>query len=171
MQRSFIRLFCSLSPILILACGGPTEPVKAPELGPTAALAATDASSAEPTAKPPHEPPDKAAPIATTGDPPPKESGDYTITFRDCDKLVGNYEKVLRASEMAKLEAKKFPPKFYDKAKADVDQAVQQGVDGWRAQCQSIMGTVQVRKRISCAVDAGDLARFNGCWDGKFDNE
>jgi hypothetical protein len=155
----------------VSACGSPAEPVKTPESGPTAAPSTAAAPTAERKAKPAHEPPEKAAPIATTGDPVPKEAGDYTITFRDCDKLVTNYEKVLRASEMAKLEAKKFPPKFYDKAKADVDTAVQQGVDGWRAQCQSIMGSVQVRKRITCAVDAGDLDRFNGCWDGKFDNE
>jgi hypothetical protein len=171
MQCSLIRLFCPLSPLLILACGSPTEPVKAPEPGSTAVPTAAAASTDEPTAKPTHEPPDKAAPIATTGDPPPKESGDYTITFRDCDKLVSNYERVLRASEMTKLEAKKFPPKFYGKAKEEVDKAVQQGVDGWRAQCQSIMGTVQVRKRIACAADANDLDRFNGCWDGKFDQE
>jgi len=78
---------------------------------------------------------------------------------------------VLRQSEMAKLDAKKLPAKNYDKAKEQVEEVVQQGVSGWRSQCQSITGTVQVRSRIKCTVAADDLDRFNGCWNGKFDKE
>jgi hypothetical protein len=170
MMRWAVRLVRAFPPVLLLSCG-PAEPAKTSGPAPTAIAAATVAPTAAPTVKPTHEPPATAAPISTTGDPPPAAAGDYTITFTDCDKLVGNYERVLRQSEMAKLDAKKLPAKNYDKAKEQVEEVVQQGVAVWRGQCQSITGTVQVRSRIKCAVAAGDLDRFNGCWDGKFDKE
>jgi hypothetical protein len=171
MLRRPLARSCPFAPLLLLACGSPAEPAKTPEA--TASVVPTLASAPSSTlkAKPPHEPPAKAAPISTTGAPPPAAATDYEITFNDCGRLVGNYEKVLRQDEMSKLDAKKLAPKAYDKAKEQVEQAVQQGVDGWRAQCQTIVGTPQVKSRIQCAVGAGDLARFDGCWDGKFDKE
>jgi hypothetical protein len=171
MLRRLLVVLGGLGPFGLLACGSPSEPPKAPEATPWIAPTPMAPRPSKPKPRPPYEPPATAAPIATQGAPPPAAASDYEITFNDCNKLVANYEKVLRQDEMIKLDAKKLAPKAYGPAKEQVEQVVQQGVEGWRAQCQSIVGTAQVKTRIQCAVGAGELARFNGCWDGQFDHE
>lgn len=93
------------------------------------------------------------------------------MTFRDCDTLTANYEKLLRRDEVAKLEKKKLPKKVYERAKEQVEEVVVQGTASWRNQCGGIVGTIQVRSRIKCAEKADTIERFDGCMDGKFDGE
>lgn len=155
--------------VLAAGCSGP-PPAEAPTQAATAVPSAPlpTASASE---KPAREPPQHAAPVTTFGDPVPAAAGDYEITVNDCTKLWTNYERRYREVEEAKLAAQKLQGKYLEKAKVTVDEAVKQAVDNWRGQCQSIIGTVQIRTRIRCAVEAETLDRFNGCWDGKFDHE
>jgi hypothetical protein len=158
---------------LPLGCGTPAPAVDPAAVATTTASAAPARSAPEPrpaaSERPPSDPPAHAAPVTTFGTPPPATAGDYDITYNDCAELVGNFERRLREDEEAKLQAQKLEGKSLEKAKAIVADVVQKGVDNWRGNCQSIVGTVQVRSRIRCAIAADSLARFNGCWDGQFD--
>jgi hypothetical protein len=175
MIRDFLLLGLALAAPLAVACTTPANPAD-PTTVATAAPAtasAVAATDAKPTAstKPSHEPPAHAAPVGTFGDPPPAAGGDYEITFDDCSRLCDNFERRLREDEEGKLQAQKLEGKALEKAKAIVDEVVQKGLENWRGQCRTIVGTVQVRSRIRCAIAADSLARFNGCWDGQFDAE
>jgi hypothetical protein len=173
-------MLLSLLPVGMLSCGAPagsTTPQSAvgsavPVVAPGAPGSATaDADGAKDGRGRKAGPPTTAAPVATTGAPPPTAGGDYEITYGDCADLVATFEKRLREEEMAKLEAQKLKGKAQEQGLATVDEVVRTGVENWRGQCQTIVGTVQVRSRIRCAIAADSRARFDGCWDGQFDGE
>ena len=167
-------LLLSLSAIWLFTCG-PSEPAQAP--APTAAPASEPAPepTAEPDAEPDepeeYEPPAKAAPITTTGAPPPASAGDYEITLTDCSRLSSHYEKVLRREKMAELNSKKLKPKIHERAKEQVLKTIEEGHKNWVSQCSGIVGTVQIKSRITCARNSDTIKRFHGCMDGEHDNE
>ncbi len=157
----------------LFACG-PSEPAQTPATTAAPEPTATLEPTAEPTAEPEekeYEPPAKAAPITTTGAPPPAQSGDWEITPSDCARLSSHYEKILRREKMKELNAKKLKPKMHERAKEQVLEAITEGHQNWVSQCAGIVGTVQVKSRITCARNADDVKRFHGCIDGEFDNE
>lgn len=170
------RLACcvlfAVTPLLVAACGGGKQPPKDPDSEPAIDEVNQPDLGGEPGDEPGDDTPSKAAPITTTGAAPPIGSpNEYEITQHDCNLLSKKYEDLLRKDEMAKLDKKGFKPKMYEQAKKQIDKIVQEGYDNYRQQCDGIVGTVQVRSRLKCSLDAKELERFNGCADGKFDDE
>ena len=110
---------------------------------------------------------------AATKRKPKKEAADddYDLSPADCQALSDHYRELLNKSEMEKLEARKLPEKARPKAEQGVQKIVEQGAERWSTACQGIVNSAQKRSRLTCTLDAKELARFNGCWDGSFDNE
>ncbi len=157
-----------------IACG-PGEPAQAPAPTATPAPPPVPEPTAEPSAEPEepkeYEPPAKAAPITTTGAPPPATAGDYELSPSDCSRLSSHYEKLLRREKMAELNAKNLKPKVRERAKEQVLRTIEQGHQNWVKQCGGIVGTVQIKSRITCARNSDSIKRFHGCIDGLHDNE
>jgi hypothetical protein len=96
---------------------------------------------------------------------------DYEMTPADCEALSQNYRNVLYRSLKEKLDAAKLPPKQLSAQEQKIIEQTEDGTEKWLQQCHTIVNKVQVRSRLQCALDAKELERFDGCWEGKFDNE
>lgn len=165
MRRGVCRWAWLLLPALLVGCGGKSKAKSADDetMGGDPAAGMSEGSepgSAEGT-------PEKEY----RSKPPPPVPDEYDLTQNDCNVLTDVYEKLLRQQEMAKLEGQKFKPAELERAKANVEKAVEKGTETWQKNCDSLVNSVQPRGRLQCAFDAQELERFLGCWDGKFDNE
>lgn len=160
-----------LPALFVAACASTGAEAKAPEGEPAAAEEPAGPAQSAPAgpAAVPDEPAAAATPAATRDTRPPPVPDDYEMTYGDCQALGARYEGLLRTQEFDKLNRKKLPPKVFAKAQDQVEGVVQKGTEQWMNQCRGIVGTVQIKSRLKCAVDAGSLERFNGCMDGKYD--
>jgi hypothetical protein len=96
---------------------------------------------------------------------------DWTAAHADCVELGAQYESLLRQVELDKLEKRKLSDKQKQASMKTVEMTVKQGASSWLTACEEIVGKIQVRARWRCAAKATNIERFNGCMDGKFDQE
>jgi hypothetical protein len=137
---------------------------------------AAEPEAAAATSKPEAAPPaDKAAaddaPATDKAPPPPRKADtvpdDYELTPRDCQELARQLGSLIHSDEAAKLS-----PKLSDKQReaglASIDKAADVRRAQWDAMCEkSLVGKVQERKALKCAMDAKSVAAFDVCLNGE----
>lgn len=95
---------------------------------------------------------------------------DYLITYQDCEALAGNYGRVYRREEAAKVDEKNLTGKALENAQKLVNENTRVAQENWLNECQGIVETAQPRDNLKCAMKAQTLQRFNACMDGKLDD-
>jgi hypothetical protein len=167
MRSSPLALSSSLAALLLAACSAsPTAPAAAPEGAPAppaaASVAAADPAASEtPAAEDaPSPPPRKAQPAADVPD-------DYEITPRDCQELAGQFASLIRSDEVAKLS-----PKLSEQQKAQAVKSIEKAAavrqEQWVSSCSAtLVGLVQQRKNLRCAMEARSVSAFDVCLNGE----
>jgi hypothetical protein len=95
---------------------------------------------------------------------------DYLLMYRDCKALAGTYGRAYENDELKKLEKQRFNEKQLANAQNNVKKAAREAADNWFSACESIVDSPFLYTRLSCAMKASTIQRFNDCWDGKVDN-
>ncbi|HZO15510.1 MAG TPA: hypothetical protein VFB62_19695 [Polyangiaceae bacterium] len=121
----------------------------------------------EPPAPDPVEP---AAPN-TNGEPEPVGSThhdkgievEYRVTARDCDEIADHVSELVSADLRAKLDAKKQNDKQREAAERDAEAEAEKEREAWLKQCQTLVGEVQQRSRIDCAISAKSVKAVDDC--------
>ena len=167
MVRSFCCIVLSTA-IATLSCSGSEKPKPKSEPAPTWSDDTSPSDDPVATDDTGDDTPDD---VGDPSDPPPKKPKerpiDYDITYSDCKELARIYGIAWRNGELKKLQAKKLKPKQQQAIEATIRKNAQEAQDQWRGECDGTVGSPQVRSRLSCALKAKTLDRFNDCLDGK----
>jgi hypothetical protein len=155
--RSLVVL--ALSSALAAGCGAaPPTPAAEPE----AAAPSTSKARAEAPSEPA---PDAAAPTVKRSE--ATVPDDYELTPRDCQELARQFASLIRSDELAKLSSK-LSDKQREQATASIEKAAGVRRDQWAASCEkSLVGLVQERKALTCAMSAKTVAAFDTCLNGE----
>jgi hypothetical protein len=135
-------------------------------------LAACTPERPEPSAPPAPSPRARPAPApepAHDAEPLPSTHVDqgidveYRVTARDCDEIAARVTELTEADMRAKLEGKSTTDKQREAAEKDIAAAGEKAREAWLNQCEGLVGEVQDRKRIDCAIDAPSMDAIDGC--------
>ncbi len=144
---------------IVAGCGG-AAPAPAVEPDPVAAA---------PTVRATAEPATEAAPSLAPSA--PRAAGanvpdDYELTPHDCEELGRQFGALIRSDEVAKLSPK-LADKQRDQVVGSIEKAAEARREQWAASCgKSLVGSVQERKSLRCAMSAKSVSAFDACLNG-----
>ena len=88
---------------------------------------------------------------------------EYRVTARDCEDIADHVSDLVSADMRSKLEGKKMNDKQREAAERDAADAAEKERAAWLKQCQSLVGEVQQRSRIDCAIAAASVKAVDDC--------
>ncbi len=111
-----------------------------------------------------------ATPASTTTSKPKRPAAvpdDYEMSYRDCKVVAETYGNAWLKDELEKLQNKKMGDKLRQRAENNTRKAAQEVEANWLSECNKIVGSPFIRKRLVCASKARTVKRFDDCWYGK----
>jgi hypothetical protein len=91
---------------------------------------------------------------------------EYRVTPRDCSQ-IGEHLGELTAKELReKFTIDKLNDKQRAAAEREIEQTRKKAVDDWRQECAKLVGQVQERPNIDCALNAESNAALEACLGG-----